>query len=66
MPAGNEAVCRKWRYGSPESLWDFGSFVARPSLCEPATCGKPPPRYMQAGDSACGTMKNRIERLNKI
>jgi hypothetical protein len=60
-PAPNEAVCRKWRCISPDSLWDFGSFVTRPSLCgTAATCAKPPVRCTQAA-RAWWTMEWKIE-----
>jgi hypothetical protein len=35
-----------------ETFVGIWKFIARPNLCETPACVKPPPRYVQAGDSA--------------
>jgi len=56
------AVSRKRGCIPADSFVRIWKFVACPNLCETPACVKPPPRCMQAGDSAMG--RSEKQRMN--
>jgi hypothetical protein len=60
----NGAVCRKWRCGSSDSLWDFGSFVARPNGSEPPPAASRQTLHASGGKRGSKSMKSRNVRSN--
>jgi hypothetical protein len=46
-----------------ETFVQIWKFIARPNLCETPACAKPPPRYVQAEDSALLNRKFEFEEM---
>jgi len=45
-------------YMPAESFVRIWKFIARPNLCVPTVCVKPPPRYLLFWDSVYGNIKS--------